>query len=126
MRISDWSSDVCSSDLAADRQAVDIDPDRFGIAPRQRDDRRAAVDHHPDIGAVDLGIGIEMRNARPAEPHFDARGSCTRHRRTRTQDAPISALRSEERRLGKEGISKISARRQSETKKKNKTQHNKK
>src|SRR3546814_2152735 len=59
MRIGDWSSDVCSSDL--------------GIAAGERDDRGAAVDHHADLGAVDIGVGIEMRIARPPEPYFAGR-----------------------------------------------------
>src|SRR3546814_13833822 len=48
MRISDWSSDVCSSDL----------------------DRRAAVDQHPHRLAVDLCLGIEMRIPGAVEAHI--------------------------------------------------------
>src|SRR3546814_8888843 len=47
MRISDWSSDVCSSDLVAHAQAFQVDPVVFaGLRRRQR---RAC---HPDFGAA--------------------------------------------------------------------------
>src|SRR3546814_14422703 len=55
MRISDWSSDVCSSDLFAERQRhlrrQDFDPDR-------RDDHRAA--HRP----VGQSARAQVRNPR--------------------------------------------------------------
>src|SRR3546814_2849500 len=37
MRISDWSSDVCSSDLRVRRGAVDRDPELVGIGGRVED-----------------------------------------------------------------------------------------
>src|SRR3546814_10517435 len=40
MRISDWSSDVCSSDLGADPDAADQDVHRRRPARRRADDRR--------------------------------------------------------------------------------------
>ena len=55
---------------AADRQTVDIDADRLGIVPRQRDGRCAAVDQHANLPALDKGVGIEMRIGCPPDPDF--------------------------------------------------------
>src|SRR3546814_18436425 len=77
MRISDWSSDVCSSDLGAEHRAAEIlfEPVR-DIAPELNDllrrpallidfHHRAAVDHRGgEIGAVvagDRGDGAGLR-----------------------------------------------------------------
>src|SRR3546814_21164329 len=97
MRISDWSSDVCSSDLAAD---VSVVLDRradlpFGLY------RRA-------VGGVCRGAdGVEHRYfllelAQAAGEH-PLRGN--RRRRAARRRADLSAVRSEERRVGKECVS---------------------
>src|SRR3546814_2276039 len=82
MRISDWSSDVCSSDL------------RFGAAsrrlrPAHHDDGRAAV---VDAGGVAGGHGSVLREGGPQ----------LRQR--------IEGGRSEERRVGTECVSTCSSR----------------
>src|SRR3546814_7976498 len=51
MRISDWSSDVCSSDLAIDDAAA-IAIERHPADPPARVARRAVVEHHRRIGVV--------------------------------------------------------------------------
>src|SRR3546814_6231572 len=71
MRISDWSSDVCSSDLASDLQIVE---DAFGsFAPFEHrgDDEVRAADHiatseHLRVGRLELVLGQHLT------VHFDA------------------------------------------------------
>src|SRR3546814_6980681 len=48
MRISDWSSDVCSSDLACDDYGC-ADPDAFG---RQRPEEQPAIGNAPDQARI--------------------------------------------------------------------------
>src|SRR3546814_17287932 len=67
MRISDWSSDVCSSDLAAlgpqDKGGADHGADQKGIGERQRrpvvqlPDQRAADGREPRLGKALIGGG---------------------------------------------------------------------
>src|SRR3546814_5620077 len=76
MRISDWSSDVCSSDLAG---------------PRIDDDQLAAV-----LG----GTAAHGEMPQPAR----AAHQCA-HRQPRIGDALVGLQRSEERRAGKECVS---------------------
>src|SRR3546814_21105041 len=95
MRISDWSSDVCSSDLAGAVQ-VDIDRQRLGDADRIAELNRAAArePRGDDIlrqitrdicrRAVDLGRILAAERA--------------------------AAVRSEERRVGKECVSTCRSR----------------
>src|SRR3546814_5401526 len=47
MRISDWSSDVCSSDLIAERAETWI-VDRLGLAEAHRDDPRIQILEYSD------------------------------------------------------------------------------
>src|SRR3546814_3730669 len=49
MRISDWSSDVCSSDLAGPRELVSVDDDAVGRRQPRTDDAQA----------VDLGADLD-------------------------------------------------------------------
>src|SRR3546814_20216582 len=61
MRISDWSSDVCSSDLTvADRGPVGLTGDRL-VGGEQGEDRLEALLHHPAllhrIDAHDVSVG---------------------------------------------------------------------
>src|SRR3546814_15311370 len=85
MRISDWSSDVCSSDLTRHHATVVATPDR--AVGRQR------------IGAV-AAIGIDGR-----------RGEGGRGRRMLQQAGEEPhAERSEERRVGKECVSTCRSR----------------
>src|SRR3546814_16580960 len=99
MRISDWSSDVCSSDLAADMRVVSIE---------------AAA-----IGDVQIGRMLRVKPL-SREQHMRVSWSCNlldigtrpvRPRQSRSHGAypPMveqqNAQRSEERRVGKEGVS---------------------
>src|SRR3546814_12786981 len=88
MRISDWSSDVCSSDLAVRnvRGGMDDDVDP-AERPRRRLDQRAAVGVPRDIGGeafgdparlLDLRLHVlGIGNGACAQPHL---GPCTRAR----------------------------------------------
>src|SRR3546814_7731330 len=91
MRISDWSSDVCSSDL-----------DVGMVEGRQRD--------HALLGdqAVDLDLGVVLRqpdDARLGPQRLDGGHLVARHQRRHADDA-----RSEERRVGKECVSTCRSR----------------
>src|SRR3546814_19280850 len=84
MRISDWSSDVCSSDLR----------DRLG----------AARMHAAALGDQ-AGVVVGPRGARQLE-HALALGEALRRIGCRVQED----VRSEERRVGKEGVSQCRSR----------------
>src|SRR3546814_14968604 len=103
MRISDWSSDVCSSDLAARR--------------RGGDHVAVPVDHVDVAGvAVDLRHGGLARAggvARPGRPDLDPR-----------VEALAGARRSAERRVGKERVSTCRSRRSPYHSKKKHTTNN--
>src|SRR3546814_17594179 len=103
MRISDWSSDVCSSDL------------QFRLRARQ--DK-----HSISMGYVlaertgfetEVPSSIAATKSRKSQEIFRP----SRRRRTRARDsalrtalADIDRVRSEERRVGKEGVSPSSSR----------------
>src|SRR3546814_3628691 len=102
MRISDWSSDVCSSDLFPRNSAGASAPD----APRteSRPTPRGAAPARP------------RRTAAEAE-YYSAGGRAARSRATVRPSDPrslarsgIRRRRSEERRVGKEGVSKCRSR----------------
>src|SRR3546814_18907081 len=123
MRISEWSSDVCSSDLAGGAGCVD-DADRirtfaavrairrvFGDLPEQigfpvESDEFPVLEHAVEIGGFGLQYGtlgydrfdMAVRNriaqAVPDQPGIDRYG----HR------AYVGKARSEERRVGKAGV----------------------
>src|SRR3546814_9450708 len=95
MRISDWSSDVCSSDLAALAGRGDADW-------RDADDRRLAVGRVAVLAGVGLGSG-------PLNSTFEA--SKWRRYRVRADAAgSIATRRSAERRVGKECVSTCRSR----------------
>src|SRR3546814_19139426 len=91
MRISDWSSDVCSSDLG--------DPAR-----------RASLSGRPAVG-IDLPItdadGVPLLEQREAEGHLRVRGGTVveRYFGQRAPATDAAGWRSDERRLGKEWVS---------------------
>src|SRR3546814_12926913 len=100
MRISDWGSDVCSSDLAAEafeflehhvllvgRQPLPL------IGDRHRGAVALAIDADPDLR---IERRIADRIAEQVQQHL--------------QDAAEFAPRSEETRVGKEGVSTMSSR----------------
>src|SRR3546814_824494 len=60
MRISDWSSDVCSSDLAADRR---FNQTRAGLAAFQRLERRCG-------GAAFLGLSAVRAGSQCCQRHL--------------------------------------------------------
>src|SRR3546814_19093086 len=92
MRISDWSSDVCSSDLV-DLLFEAVDPHGIGpTAPGQLAD----LLQHAGAAAVD-DVAAELVEIGQAElPHHVAQAA--------------AADRSEERRVGQEGVSKCKSR----------------
>src|SRR3546814_5814463 len=70
MRISDWSSDVCSSDLARDGTGFERTVGKQGNAGRRQADRRIERIHgmahrHRCVGAV-LRFGIDTFPVMPA------------------------------------------------------------
>src|SRR3546814_14825511 len=97
MRISDWSSDVCSSDLAAGpRVLLTSDTARIDEAVRLAEAVGLVRDlvNTPagDLGPAELALAAEeaMKPSRPA--------------------LTIHSGRSEERRVGKEGVSTCRSR----------------
>src|SRR3546814_12263049 len=83
MRISDWSSDVCSSDLAQQMQerAMSAEPTAAKAAVMPEEAPRA-----PEAPAAQQSLGLETASRAP----FD--------------------IRAEERRVGKEGVSTCRSR----------------
>src|SRR3546814_4455478 len=68
MRISDWSSDVCSSDLEQGGTAGDQIADRLGLAQTRRDlHRTGQLDH----------LGVHRLIAQPAPQQLGVTGSDT-------------------------------------------------
>src|SRR3546814_20594733 len=125
MRISDWSSDVCSSDLVGDlghvlHQAVEV--------------HLVLCRAHHGGGAAGVGVGtveqtVEFLVTHPLQPHLAElaahftdgpawRGGTHNHHRAFTRLAQHQELglgpgvweRSEERRVGKECVSKCYSR----------------
>src|SRR3546814_1306942 len=86
MRISDWSSDVCSSDLLFRRAFLAIGP--IKVRPLRE---RAAFDHRRQVDPVDPRRGPHAGKARERRQQVDP-------------------LRSEERRVGKECVSTCRSR----------------
>src|SRR3546814_17591131 len=81
MRISDWSSDVCSSDLTASKAPVEAP---LGTAAREK------VPSSSCSSTSTVGLPRESRISRAPTAAMEA-----------TRDAP-GGVRSEERRVGKE------------------------
>src|SRR3546814_15014256 len=108
MRISDWSSDVCSSDL-------DV-----GVAARAAGDtldrrRRVVPTQPPALAAHRRAQGHPVAIARllPFDPAGAAAAAATGQRHApaeRQRGQGLQALRSEERRVGKECVSTCRSR----------------
>src|SRR3546814_12976102 len=97
MRISDWSSDVCSSDLAALRREELLARDelkRLLLGRHAKDDADSA-DTRARLDAV---LALEGQLSRPAELLSSGYGLPQRAERE-------ALARSEERRVGKECVS---------------------
>src|SRR3546814_5617536 len=111
MRISDWSSDVCSSDLQQQR-SQDAGPVqrrvlRLGLADRQSQQRWHAV--RRDKIEQDAVEQIEA----PAEPRREQDQplvACQTEHRLVLLTSSCFSLRSEERRVGKECVSTCRSR----------------
>src|SRR3546814_19782568 len=94
MRISDWSSDVCSSDLPRDL----VDAQQF-FAKLEALARGPGLD---DLDALDLAL----RNLKAtADPLADARLSLMTIPKSKGLEFDTVIVRSEERRVGKECVS---------------------
>src|SRR3546814_15862228 len=101
MRISDWSSDVCSSDLYRETEEHRIGAQRGGIDDAQN----IAVRLFPH--AQKLFAARQRRNAAHVDRAFVADAFFAEaHAASRGRTVRNSIfLRSEERRVGKEGVS---------------------
>src|SRR3546814_16658540 len=104
MRISDWSSDVCSSDL--------VDPKAFADRPGRRGACGAAIIEHQafedDLEGIGAALGAPLREdpiADLAIPKLDRLIFVATH-----TFAPDRLARSEERRVGKECVSTCRSR----------------
>src|SRR3546814_7215291 len=86
MRISDWSSDVCSSDLPGGR----------GDRPR-RNRREQPLTPQVATAGGSMNAGAKVLTIRPGTPFLDALAAGILHE---AGDDPLA--RSEERRVGKE------------------------
>src|SRR3546814_20716893 len=95
MRISDWSSDVCSSDLPRREQVLHLGIDRIGIVHRER----------TQIG-IKAVLGLLRHREGAGQGELDRLG------RMAAQERRILRLdrRSEERRVGKEWVSTCRSR----------------
>src|SRR3546814_1236043 len=72
MRISDWSSDVCSSDLeSAPRPATALPRPRQPFGDEHRPDTRAAAHHDAQLAAIAVAVAVDFFEAEGArvEPH---------------------------------------------------------
>src|SRR3546814_17418316 len=100
MRISDWSSDVCSSDLIGGAHADEVGRVGLGGGNRRLDAAEADMMLGPDIGleAQRLrGIGeVDRRDVAALDAH--------------EVDLVLRRVRSEERRVGKECVSTCRSR----------------
>src|SRR3546814_18756757 len=103
MRISDWSSDVCSSDLALARHAERSS--LFSVALKQQhlesDHGQQRRDH-----AADQPLGC----ARTCQRTDDDAGNRADQQRTEHRKIDCTEQRSEERRVGKEYVSTCRSR----------------
>src|SRR3546814_13071004 len=111
MRISDWSSDVCSSDLAAarkpERAAVERDEIFVHHVIVQREEGLAVIDLGGSRG-IEIGVGSEL-----AADEADHPVGKRTERRCRIVEALLKGVgvdRSDERRVGKESVSTCRSR----------------
>src|SRR3546814_14488457 len=98
MRISDWSSDVCSSDLAVEEASP-------GIFELPEEERRAAV----RAKGYELQLRDQQRALEMFNTHFDVWFSELSLHEEGQEDGGVPH-RSEERRVGKECVRKCRSR----------------
>src|SRR3546814_13148280 len=99
MRISDWSSDVCSSDLRLETRPEEQRPWQVGVL-YNRDDQAARI-AIPMLEAQGWMVGDN-------QPYSGRDLNYTMNRHAEGNDIPY--LRSEERRVGKECVSTCRSR----------------
>src|SRR3546814_20709443 len=109
MRISDWSSDVCSSDL-------NLIAASFPTAPEIVDKTVRFAVNSGDIGCTRIGKATSQIAAHIIVSVARLEGG--RARRNHDAEVETGIRRSEERRVGKEGVSKCISRRSTYHKKK--------
>src|SRR3546814_18803355 len=95
MRISDWSSDVCSSDLLDAILGGGLDPDRMYL-----------YEGRPGTGKTTIALQFLLEGVRRGERVLYITLSETRRELALVANRP----RSEERRVGKECVSTCSSR----------------
>src|SRR3546814_1998802 len=99
MRISDWSSDVCSSDLAVALDVAQVEPGRLQPLPLELHDPRLD-DHTPDPeGGIAVAGGEHPADAGPAADPVAVEAAAARRRtrageRDRPQDRKSTRLNS--------------------------------
>src|SRR3546814_11365324 len=102
MRISDWSSDVCSSDLCLLRLTTMMTGPSGAASGAQRN---CPGCRFWAVAAIEPSSSLAWANAGGiAKPNALIVAVASKERRVRGEDEPI--VRSEERRVGKEGVSK--------------------
>src|SRR3546814_19438701 len=111
MRISDWSSDVCSSDLAAGAVAA-VDEGMADLLPGGKADVVAGLHHMALVSKQQRHLAFEDEGMLLLQQVIVP--GCAAHagRRPLDQnaDAVVLAHRSEERRVGKECVSPCRSR----------------
>src|SRR3546814_5515123 len=112
MRISDWSSDVCSSDLLATQMRVPtvVTNDVLFHEPARRvlQDVVTCIRHNVTIDA--LGDRRERHADRYIKPPEEMHRLFARYPEALARTLQIAARRSEERRVGKECVSTCRSR----------------
>src|SRR3546814_11643017 len=88
MRISDWSSDVCSSDLETDRQACDRHRGGIMMLADEGSGLLEGIDDiHGEVSGIDLG-GTRHPVAAPIAPALASGGDHERQLRLRPRLLP--------------------------------------
>src|SRR3546814_12457048 len=108
MRISDWSSDVCSSDLSVPGGQ------KFDLSLRAEDElkevdllRRAASFSYKDGEAF---VFLDSEDFTPYQLDADVVGDLAGYISDGLDDCYVQVIRSEERRVGKECVSTVRSR----------------